>query len=189
MIGVVLAAGDATRMPNKLMLHTPRNHPLLYGALEYVMRQCSYVVVVTKKDSIVETYLKQLRFKLDIRFQTHANGVVDAISIANSKRVLVAFGDCYGYDMLPNVYTNHATVVKGRETGMDGWDAINSKWVTRSARSRSHSFIGAFCCPRWNPSSGNLIKEFNDHSIVPQVTMTDIQDCGTPEGYLKIWQR
>ncbi len=187
MIGVVLAAGDATRMPNKLMLHTPRRQPLLYDAIEYTMRQCSYVVVVTKKDSIVETYLRQLTFKLDIRFQDHATGVVDAISIANSKRVLVAFGDCYGYAGLPDVLTNRATVVKGRELGMDGWDGKN--WVTRSVRSRTHSFIGAFCCDKWNPSSDNLIREFNAHGIEPQVTLSNIQDCGTPEGYLKIWQR
>lgn len=183
--GVVLAAGDATRMPNKLMLHTPTG-PLIMDAVKYAMKHCPYVVVVTKEDSIVESYLKQTRFKLDIRFQTHPTGVVDAISIAESKDILVVFGDCYGYEWLPAIRQNAATVKMGEMAGLDGFGG--KKWVARH-RPRKHSFVGGFRCSNWNPSSKDLMTEFNAHRIEPQEVKTLIQDCGTPKGYVKLWQR
>lgn len=185
--GIVLAAGDATRMPNKLMLHTPRRKPLVYDAIEYAMRQCSYVVVVTKKDSIVESYLKQLRYKLDIRFQTRPTGVIDAISIAEASDILVTFGDCYGYEWLPPVMSNSATVKDGAIPGMDGFGT--RKWLSRKDKGIKQSFVGAFRCDAWHPSTNDLMAEFNDHSIKPQLVRTYIQDCGTPEGYLDLWRQ
>jgi hypothetical protein len=186
--GIVLAAGDATRMPNKLMLHTPRRQPLVYDAIEYCMKQCSYVVVVTKKDSIVESYLRGLRYKLDIRFQTRPTGVVDAISIGGSKDILVAFGDCYGYERLVPVLSNSATVVAGHEeVGLDGHNG--KKWMKRTSVRITHSFVGAFRCDHWSPKTDDLMAEFNAHGIKPQVVNTYIKDCGTPEGYLDLWQR
>jgi hypothetical protein len=186
MIGVVLAAGEATRMPNKLMLHTPNRTPLILEAIHYTMRHSDYVIVVTRKDTVVETYLKQLRYKLDIRFQTHPSGVVDAISIAESSDILVTFGDCYGYEWLPEVKPNSATVKNGSLDQMDGFGG--RKWVARN-RPRKQSFIGAFRCDHWYPSTNDLMFEFNDHGIEPQVVNTFIQDCGTPGGYERLWQR
>ena len=187
MIGVVLAAGEATRMPNKLMLHAPNGKPLILNAIEYTMRYSAYVVVVTRKDTIVETYLKQLRYKLDIRFQTHASGVIDAISIAEASDILVTFGDCYGYDWLPPVMSNSATVKPGAISEMDGFGT--RKWLRRKDEGIKKSFVGAFRCDAWHPSTNDLVFEFNDHNIKPQEVKTLIQDCGTPKGYEGIWQR
>lgn len=186
-VGIVLAAGEATRMPNKLMLATPSQRPLIMGAIEYAMRCCGYVIVVTRKDSIVEAYLRRIPYKLDIRFQSRPTGVVDAISIAKANDILVTFGDCYGYDRLPSPLPNHATVVSGSLPGIDGWDG--EKWVTRSSRSRAYSFVGAFRCDSWKDCSSDLMYEFNRHNIKPQVVNTNIVDCGTQEGYLKLWQQ
>jgi hypothetical protein len=174
-------------MPNKLMLHGPNGKPLILNAIEYTMRHCPYVVIVTKKDSIVETYLRQLRYKLDIRLQMHSTGVVDAISIAEATDILVTFGDCYGYDWLPFPDRNSATVKAGALSGMDGFGT--RKWLRRSDKGIKQSFVGAFRCDAWYPSTQDLMFEFNDHSIKPQEVKSLIQDCGTPKGYESIWQR
>jgi hypothetical protein len=179
---VVLAAGAATRMPNKLMLHAGRG-PLILDSIHYAMRSASYVVVVVQPDSIVEAYVRQLPYKLDIRPQTHPAGVIDAISIANSKRIVVAFGDCFGYDSIPVLSPGVATIKEQKIAGLDGHNG--KKWVKRGRHKTS--FIGAFTCDNWNPSSDCLMTEFNAHSIMPRLVHGPIFDCGTPEGYLKLW--
>jgi hypothetical protein len=189
MLGVVLAAGDATRMPNKLLLAAPDHSAIIVDSIEYCLRNCYYVDVIIKEgETALEHYLLACYpsfSRLRIRRQNTATGVVDAISLASSNTdLLVAFGDCYGYRSLPLPGRNQATCMTGAYEGLDGWK--NGTWATRYME-RQVSFSGSFTIDLWQPRSKSLMHEFEAHGISPLIC-NGVQDCGTPEGYLKVWQ-
>jgi hypothetical protein len=192
MLGVVLAAGDATRMPNKLMLVAPDYNALIINSIKYCLRHCDLVDVVIKDgESALEHYLLMCYpdyRRLRIRRQAAATGVVDAISLASSNEdLLVAFGDCYGYQNLPLPGTNQATCISRQVGGLDGFKCVPGTWVTRDL-TKDFSFSGAFRVDTWQPKSKSLMNVFNDHNIAP-ILCDGVQDCGTPGGYLKTWQQ
>ena len=182
MIGVCLAAGDATRMPNKLMLHTPAKLPLVMDSIKYLYRFTKEIVVVVKPDGAVHRYLHGSARRLRFVFQERATGVVKAISAVEAECILVAFGDCYGYQNLAFCKENHATVMYGLIPGLDGWDG--NGWVDRTSLP-PRPFSGAFHSTRWEPAD-TLMNTFNHCEIMPQIT-NGVKDCGTPEGYAKLW--
>jgi hypothetical protein len=182
MLGLVLAAGDATRMPNKCMLSTPEGRPLFMDAVMWFHNAMMSPVVVCKPDSVVAQYCDT--HGIAFMFQYGSKGVVDAIK-SGLNDFVVAFGDCYGYRDLDIPIRNHATVINESIEGLDGW--CRGRWVYRDLP-KEQSFSGAFHCDAWRPTGNCLMTEFNRHGIVPFYTK-GVQDCGTPEGYKKIWRR
>ena len=193
MLGVVLAAGDATRMPNKLMLMAPNHNAIIVDSIEYCLRHCDYVDVIIKDhETALEHYLLACYpdyRRLRIRRQKIATGAVDAINCASStKNLLVAFGDCYGYQNLPVPGPNQATCIAGSVPGLDGYRQDSKSWVNRDI-DRCYSFSGSFRVDDWGSGLSSLMHRFNKLKVTPLVCPQCVQDCGTPEGYLKIWQQ
>lgn len=182
MLGLILAAGEATRMPNKCMLATPEGHPLFMDAVMWFHNMMIPPVVVCKPESVVAQYC--FNHGITCEYQYGSKGVVDAIKTGLND-VVVAFGDCYGYKSLNLPTRNHATVINLNIEGLDGW--CEGRWVYRD-QPKDVSFSGAFHCDAWRPTGDCLMTEFNRHGVIPQISV-GVQDCGTPEGYMKIWQR
>lgn len=182
MKAIILAAGDATRMPNKLMLSTPAGLPLICDSIAYAKKYTDDVVLVVKPNSLLHRIAPRLGAQTVT--QQHPAGVVDAISTVNARRILVLFGDCYGYRRLPEILENHATVVEGPVPQLDGYDC---GWEDRITNPKL-SFVGGFRTDGWDPCfKGSLMEIFNVLHIKPQLVDTRIVDCGTPKGYESIW--
>jgi uncharacterized protein CbrC (UPF0167 family) len=169
------------------MLHTPMLRPLYWDAVAYCLTYCEEVCIVCRPDGDVERSYSRL-FKhprVRIVHQERPTGVVNGISTVGRECILVAFGDCYGYEWIPCPHPNTATVLPSRVNGLDGWS--KGHWVGRCDEAITHSFIGAARFSDFAPEHKELVPLFNAHKLTPFVVSGGICDCGTPEGYSKIW--
>lgn len=96
--GIVLAAGEATRMPNKLLLPDLMGGIVLQSAVRFCEARCDTVIIVVPPSSTIMCVLKALGHNglLDI-VQPEPKGVVEALqrcgTLTREKEVLITFGD------------------------------------------------------------------------------------------------
>lgn len=112
MIGVILAAGNATRLPNKLLLPTRDYRPLILSSVEYLRtKKVREIRVVVAPNNAVELFLERYyRGKHNIRCLTQADpkGVIDAIMHGiqqddpGEEKVVIVCGD--------NIYPPHEII-------------------------------------------------------------------------------
>src|SRR5262245_2279447 len=82
MIGIVLAAGASTRLPNKILLPQRNAEPVIESAIDFCQEHCDCTDVV-HGGGIVEAYLRTLGDVYDVPVhltrQPEPAGVLDAI--------------------------------------------------------------------------------------------------------------
>lgn len=161
-VGIVLAAGDSTRNPNKLLLpavhcESDRSFPMVTQALNWLWLKtnCDKVCLVVQEGSTVHLYAQMMRFVdggLLLAYQRGAKGVVDAIQCGleafalagvQFDECLVAFGD-NAYDPRERVPSidpalrrvgNIASVRVLQDADLDAFDDAWSnghKWLDRA---------------------------------------------------------
>jgi hypothetical protein len=186
---VILAAGESTRLPNKLMLPRHDSGVVLEYALEYAAAHCDEVCLVANPhDSPLWTYAQ--RWPVTRVAQTTPRGVVDAIRIganwARTKSILVLFGDnVYHLDEVPPPEGGHATVrYFPNRHDLDGWDG---QWVDRKA-DVDLRLAGSIMLDRDSAVAmpdGSLVDALNAMRISPCQRDTNWQDLGTLSEYTR----
>lgn len=212
--GVILTAGTATRLDNKVLLPI-KEGAMFESALLFLMRcEVEEIVIVQDSRRLIEAYWKIRQEAYEpcppVRFvmQRFANGVTDAISRAAplvEDWGIVTFGD--------NLYSQwgpvgmkfdeeYCTVVRHRNSkeDLDRYTPANTKrqWEERDPESTHSEYLAGYLHLRrvtMEEAGGELIEFLNYHKIpgrnVPQVANDKWMDLGTTESYqtyLRLWE-
>ena len=114
-VGVVLAVGDATRLPGKLLLPIDRDLICIESAILFCIKSyCKEIIVVHNCTGIIPEILRMKGWyymdSISLLDQQHATGVMDALRLVeqckgsqnHTHEILITFGD--------NVYPNDEKV-------------------------------------------------------------------------------
>lgn len=194
-LGVVLAAGDSTRLPGKLLLPT-RDGAVTKSAVDFCRRSgcCSVTAIVRAIGSPVWTYLARACGVESFVEQPVALGVTHALSLVRVRadEVLVTFADnVYGDAIaLEECGASVRAVVAPNADQLDGWDG--RKWVDRS-QIPFLKFAG------WWLASQEMLKAvarhtslmgaFNELGVKPVQVDGPWWDIGTSEAFDYYWRR
>lgn len=157
-VGVMLAAGEASRLPNKPLLPTrDRNSIVIESGLRLLSASgCGRLVVVERKDSLLRHVLHRRRWLCEHLTQTN-NGVVGAILQAadicsDEDELIVTFCD--------NIHPHGSRVPLWKSEGrrasvrqvsnaqLDVWSDDMGKWADRSQKKEGDwSFAGWLAVP------------------------------------------
>lgn len=144
MIGVVLAAGDATRLPNKLLLPTHECRPMILSGIEYLRRnKVEEIRVVVPPDGAVKHFLKRYytgNQSVRLITQVSPKGVFNAIKHGILKddsadeTLVIVCGDNV-YPALEKIPTVNPPFVVARRVPADRakhlvqWDPVVYRWI------------------------------------------------------------
>ncbi len=138
MLGVILAAGKATRLPNKALLPIADGKIAIESAIAFCNRVAQTTLVVVDPARIIEEVLRR-RGHRNLKFvvQPEPFGVTDAIArgaaaAENRELILVTFCDNV-YDPEENVsaISNYASVRSVDSPQLDQWSQGKKKWIPR----------------------------------------------------------
>lgn len=191
MLGIVLAAGEAARMPSKCLLPIKGSRFCVQSAIELCRTNCNSTVCVVKPGSLVETIVRAVYPSMKIIYQEQALGVWNALQQVRSNDCLVTFGDCVydGRESVTKLQMNAASVapIPEYEHQLDGWNEKINLWVTRST-SMTHVFLGWMRLigelPEIKMSTFEMLNWFNAVAIPLKYQCWDI---GSPESYRGYW--
>lgn len=190
--GLVLAAGESARLPNKVLLPIADGRIAVESAIEFCWRNgVSRVVVVMSPTSCLAPVLAMRRHNVLFVVQSEPLGPVDAMRCAADfcyDEVLVTFGDNV-YDLVETPVYSDGTRASVRKvpdvTNLDGWDDSTNTWKCRS-ENFSHAFAG------WVTTHKRDL--WGHCSFVDWLTRAKAEvyisagyqwaDIGTPESYL-----
>ena len=185
-MGILLAAGAAERMPNKLMLVSNEGEAIIESGVKFLQRsQCSRIVVVISPGSLIPLYLQ--KYELEYAIQRTPRGVLDALMQVDKwkRRVIIAFGDnVYPEDeSCPTWLAPPAASVR-RVAGdeLDGYDFEISRWVHRSEEP-DYKLAGWYLLANTTPDRDNLAM-LNSLEAKPFICQPNgWYDVGTPSSY------
>lgn len=206
----ILAAGNSTRLPNKLLLPTQHgkviDHAIRY-ALEHVKAQDIHLVL--KPGSIVEAVMAQETEEEgygEVIHQYYARGVCEAMKLCHDyeprSNWLFLLGD--------NLFTEHTDLfriesnsslvgvvnvakIKSSVTDLDGFDSDRGIWIRRGSFF-THAIAGGYVIRAddlkqvsWD---GDLINYFDRISAEPFLLDSSglWRDLGTPDAYIEYWK-
>lgn len=209
-LGIVLAAGEASRLPNKPLLPIGDDTIAIESALLFCTdAHVDRTYVVQNVTRVVERVL-EMRGHEELEFLTQpaAYGVSDAISRVPTHAgdaVLVTFCDnVYPAGDLPRLkdyldtpeVDNVASVrtVEGGEE-LDAWDEQGEKWVDRTQAKKSWPRLAgwyvltadAAASGRVNEESVEYLNRVGARGII--LPTRDWCDIGTPEAYSKFLEK
>lgn len=183
MRSIILAGGNATRLPNKLMLHTLDGCPLIHSSIQFAITNTSHVRMVVQSEQ--DPHARYADGCVELVVIPEPKGVMNALQQAwyDGEDHLILFGDCCDYfGQLPKVM-NEASVSEIGHDQLDGWDG--RVWRHRSYNPK-YKFCGWIVTNR-KPKGLNILAWMNDVGIKPYVLSKPIVDLGTQESYRRHW--
>jgi NDP-sugar pyrophosphorylase family protein len=203
MIGVVLAAGEASRLRNKPLLPISGERILIESAIGFLRRNnAEDIFVVVDGSGVLRRVLEMLDYDtLKYVLQPRPYGVPDAIARVAplvQNRAIIAFCDNF-YDESEQVteYGGNWCSVRGSDqSGLDGWDKNGGKdrqgcWLDRSlVKPRMPKLAGWLVLEKGTMERGlpdtSLVEFLNEHDVKAHEVSRTYRwyDLGTPEAYL-----
>lgn len=187
MHAIVLAAGDATRLPNKPLLTTRSGKPLIQSSIDFAKQFTNDISVVLRSpETPAARYVDKYNTNCRQVYQTRPSGVVDAIRIGINDDLdsLILFADCFYSNGWPEPHKNHASVSRCGHDELDGWSGEN--WVDRACRPQL-KFCGWIRTDRDITQHDMLLQNMNAAGIRPYAVEEPIHDLGTPDAYRGHW--
>lgn len=185
-IGVVLAAGRASRLPNKPLLPAEGGIVIESGIQMLMRSRVDRIICVVSPDSLLPLVLKQRGHRLTYRYQYTANGVLDALGCARTEgatRYLVTFCDnvfCSRENAVCDA-GDYVAVRAGSSDSLDGWNG--ERWVERG-EPMTHVLAGWYSIKACNlPAGGSVLAWLNVIHAKPALCKGDWFDVGTQKGY------
>lgn len=209
-VGIMLAAGEATRLPNKALLPQKGTGIIIESGLNMLKRSgCDEIIVVIAPNSMLPTVLESRAVFVKYVWQSQDRpGVIGALREGFAKvgdkhdEVIVTFCD--------NVFTRAEVVppfnysyehtkrsiasvrMLADEDQLDWYDVTTGKWMARSypgVKPRA-TFAGWLGLDHETAKSdlskyNTLIDFMNGASIKPHRVDKPWADCGTEHSYLK----
>lgn len=140
--GIMLAAGESTRLPNKALLPIAGGMPCIMSGLGLLKRSgAQRITIVISPDSCIPQVLKGLYDdSLEYVVQPKALGVPDALSqlkgISDDDTLMVTFCDnvfveeeCIPWGICPSAAVREMSPSNHQ---LDGWTKVNKCWVLRT---------------------------------------------------------
>lgn len=195
---VVLAAGEARRMPNKALLPTKGKNLVIETALATAEIGFVDTLVVDKPDRLLTSILHRRGWDFRTIIQPHPAGVVDAIQRAACSgfpvedRLVILFSDqvyenCSFPEMLGT--NSYASVIRSEICGKYDWKKSGSDWMSRdkSIAREVDTFQGWLSIPvvtaqMFDPREC-LVDVMNRFKFMPAKYVGDLHDAGTYESY------
>lgn len=158
--GIVLAGGDATRLPNKALLPTRHGGVIIESGLKLLRRSnASDVVVVQAPNRLIERVL-HMKGWTDLSFteQAGANGVANAIRVGfaalpeevHTAAVVFCDNIYHNCEAVPFTMANDAPVVSTRRVAypacasLDWWDSTREQWAYRDTSTQDKDCIAGW---------------------------------------------
>ena len=210
LLGVVLAGGAATRLPNKVLLPMLDLRPVIFSGLELLERAgCAEVAVVIPPFSAIAPVIRRakLRAQLHIVTQAELTGVPHAISLAaravnfHFQRVLAVCADnVFPSDFpLPRVGWMLERSSVSVISSVPWWKAVHlakerGGVFQTDATDHPRCFAGWLHLTRRDALDAKPHEEtvafLNRVAVYPDNvgTQPGWHDIGTPESYLAYWQ-
>ena len=180
MHGIVLAAGSATRMPNKALMPIAGGRLAIESSLEF-LRGLNTTVVVSK-DSLIPHVLKMRGWKhLQYAVQPEPKGVVDAIKRVEFELACVTFCDNVYSMFEPRPHSPVATIRCSPNTDLDWHDG--RQWCSRPKPESALAFAGWCVVQQHMLVRESLIECFNICNVQPQLVEEPWWDIGTTSEY------
>lgn len=198
MIGIVLAAGKASRLPNKALLPINDTMISIESAVQFCRRNhCEKIAVVVNSTGVIDAVMNS-RGHHDLIYivQPELYGVPDAISrgsiIADSPgSCLITYCDniyCESEEV-STAYMMHASVRKSDNDDLDVYHRI-TKWTNRKENKDPNSlkFLGWILLSKSVAGSGTVsmstLDLLNDNGVKPKIMNYMCYDIGTVDSYL-----
>lgn len=189
-LGVVLAAGEAKRLPNKALLPIENGQLAIESAINFCKASgCDEIVVVVDCNYLVPLVLQKRGHCLRYTVQPRAVGVCDAINRAAALldpngKMLVSFCDNI-YREVETAWHNPRPTACIREAPnghLDGWDG--EKWVERNVKTK-FKLAGWLRMPYATAINfdGSLVDQLNEHRFKAEVSSVRWHDIGTVDSY------
>lgn len=197
MIGVMLAGGLATRLPNKPLLPTKDGSPVCLSGLDYLKRHgVSHTVIVTPPNSPLVDIIEYFRpgQKFTYVYQPEARGVGDALNLALSglqvRAMIVVADNIYPWDeKLDEV---DECVVVRRVPAWRRPHLVRADGAGRLSRGDNSQFMPYSLTTPWIVGPG---KKFSDEGWTDLRGLKQVErdhegwwDVGTPELYAAYWR-
>ena len=193
---VILAAGSATRLPNKVVLPLKGGYILVESAIQFALAagvDSDDLVIVCRPDSPLRRILESRGWDFRCVYQPEPLGVTDAISRGShcvDTDPLILFGDNL-YDLKAGELLQTRSVLMHASTSitdmpeLDGWGG--TAWVSRESAPR-HKFLGWIAPPleAARKASGGLLQWMNGTNLRP-FGQDVARDLGTEMAYDLYW--
>lgn len=181
-LGVVLAAGDSTRLPNKCLLPM-RSGFVLQSAVEFLRGQCDEVYCVVKPGP-VEVVVKRIYPSMRLVYQKTAQGVHHALHRVNRYNLVVAFSDCIYHpaETVPDTCKAIASI-RPSVGNLDVW--ATDHWADRGTP--GIPFLGWMFVPQIPNGDLDTVGLLNALGASPYSVKLPCWDIGTPEAYERYW--
>jgi hypothetical protein len=193
-IGIVLAAGKATRLPGKLLLPQTQGVPVIVSAMTQCPLACQETRVIVAEGSLTEAWVKTTaicgeRLRIVSQPDLEIMDRLEDISAKGFDEVLLTFGD--------NIYPLGERITLGasvrRYDGpgadqLDGWNPELGEWVDRA--SKPGLKLAGWICLRasvWPHfcEGIDLVHALNVAKVAPvECSAAGWFDCGTEAAYL-----
>jgi len=190
--GIVLAAGEATRFPNKLLLPIAHDRIVIESAINWLKAVTKHITVVVPLGDVLREVLTARGHDLHYVTQPVARGVPDAIQLCAGyvrDHALVTFGDnVYDWETV-RAYETYGTVRKyEHDADMDGWCGPYG-WVERGHPDKTLTFAGHMLLSRWQMEQADetqsTVRFMNEIKLCHELSESRWYDLGTPERYLR----
>jgi hypothetical protein len=198
MIGVLLAGGAATRLPNKALLPMKDLRPVCFSGVDYLKRHnVNYIAVITPPNSVIvdilEDYYPAVNFAFN--YQAEPTGVGDAINLVKCDKtmgMIVMADNIYPPDEVIHESNMSRPYVVIRQ--VPAWRLPHLVCVKTNGRfTRSGPGYAALSTP-WVINVGEEMfasqEAWPDLQGVARLTMPGglWWDVGTPETYAAYWR-
>ena len=184
MLGVVLAAGESKRMPNKALLPIEGGRPAITSAIDFLHRHGLPVMVVVSPDSAIPLVLDAMYPRLRYVVQQAACGPLHAMRLVpRESRMVFTFCD--------NIYTGQldtrSPIATVRDSDNPELDRYYKGWVPRG--SCGVAFAGYIVCdPHHLDVPGDTLLEWlNAIKAEPVRKDDEWHDLGTLSSYKEYW--
>jgi len=193
MHGILLAAGAATRLPNKALMPIGDGKIAIESGLSLLAYNgCHPITIVVGPHSHIPSILEMRGWRLPLSFavQSSPTGCMDAIRAANpKKRFCVAFCDNV-YDYTERIPDEPCVSVRQVDNSqLDWWDPSaeggRGRWKARPKPASALAFAGwAVMGPGMLQYGGPLVSVFNACGVKATLRAdSSWRDIGTSEQY------
>lgn len=197
--GIVLAAGEATRLPNKVLLPIANKSIAIESSMAFMIQSgCKEIIVVENDTQLVSRVLRMRRWSFKSVLQKIPEGVPQAIKLSayscpEGSTMIVSCADniyesfAKADDSYP--FPNCAMTRLYNSSDLDYWNPDTNRWHTRDVKDEDrHMLLGHLVLQRNDVMKSSVYNEtlvdlLNDVKAMPISMTSYCRDIGSAKEY------
>lgn len=190
---IVLAAGEATRLPNKILLPIPDRKIAIESSILFARGSyCDEIIIVHNGEELLPKILKARGHGNNLKYvsQLRPDGVCAAIarganSATLSEAVILFADNIYPHWEVAQWDKHPIASVRGVTGDLDGWDG--SRWLHRQGALKLAGWVTLPTAVA-KLAEGPFVDFLNGISCEPLLRKAENwHDIGTLDSYTKVW--